>query len=103
MGNSHRGSSFFRPEFGLELSRLAGLKTGTIYPALARLEQAGWLTTHWQTDEEAMREQRPRRRLYELTTKGTERAREEFAALAPDLDGVGQAKSRHRRDAPEAT
>ena len=40
------------------------LPEGTIYPALHRLEEAGWLSSHW--DESASR----RRRIYELTQKG---------------------------------
>ena len=40
------------------------LPEGTIYPALHRLERAGWLTSRW--DEQSGR----RRRVYQLTGKG---------------------------------
>lgn len=71
------------PVYGLELSRLADLKTGTIYPALARLEQARWLTSAWE-EVDPRREGRPRRRLYELTPEGRQRALREFRALGLD-------------------
>ena len=71
-----------RPWYGLELAASAGLKTGTIYPALARLETAGWLTSTWE-DVDPRREGRPRRRLYELSGRGYERAQ---AALDEQAD-----------------
>ena len=49
---------------------------GTLYKALARLEEFGLLTSRWEDAEAA--EGRPRRRLYELTPQGAragERAR----------------------------
>jgi DNA-binding PadR family transcriptional regulator len=49
--------------YGLELSAMAGLATGTIHPILARLEQAGWVRSHWE-DVDPKQEGRPRRRYY---------------------------------------
>jgi PadR family transcriptional regulator, regulatory protein PadR len=43
---------------------------GTLYKALARLEQAGLLTSRWEAPETALAEGRPRRRLYTLTGDG---------------------------------
>jgi PadR family transcriptional regulator PadR len=51
--------------YGLELARDAGLKSGTVYPALAGLEQMGLLSSTWE-DVEPSVEGRPRRRLYRL-------------------------------------
>jgi PadR family transcriptional regulator, regulatory protein PadR len=60
--------------YGLELSRAAGLPSGTVYPILARLEGAGWLVGAWEEiDQQA--EGRRRRRYYRLTGTGLERAR----------------------------
>src|SRR5439155_14353610 len=39
---------------------------GTLYKALTRLERAGLLTSHWEDADDATREGRPRRRLYEI-------------------------------------
>jgi PadR family transcriptional regulator, regulatory protein PadR len=57
------------PSYGLELSKSAGLKTGTIYPALARMERSGWVESRWET-ERPEDLGRPRRRLYQLTGAG---------------------------------
>ena len=55
--------------YGLELAARAALTTGTIYPALARLEQAGWLSSRWEDVDPGLAG-RPRRRLYRLTGEG---------------------------------
>jgi PadR family transcriptional regulator len=65
-----------RPRYGLELGQAAGLKSGTLYPALARLERAGWLKSYWE-EVDPREAGRPRRRMYELT--GTGRADAEAA------------------------
>ena len=60
--------------FGLEISRKAGLPTGSIYPILARLEQAGWLESAWE-DIDPVVAGRRRRRYYKLSSDGAEKAR----------------------------
>ena len=45
---------------------------GTLYKALARLEEFGMLTSRW--EDPAAAQGRPRRRLYELTCPGAEAA-----------------------------
>jgi PadR family transcriptional regulator PadR len=60
--------------YGLQLSRAAELKSGTIYPALARLEGYGWLESHWEDIDPSV-EGRPRRKLYRLTRDGAATAR----------------------------
>jgi PadR family transcriptional regulator, regulatory protein PadR len=59
--------------YGLEISKGAGLATGSIYPILARLEQAGWLTSDWE-DVQPSTAGRPRRRFYQLTAIGEQNA-----------------------------
>ncbi|MCX4993315.1 MULTISPECIES: PadR family transcriptional regulator [unclassified Streptomyces] len=68
-----------RQRYGLELCELAGLPSGTIYPILARLEQAGWVDSTW--EDPAVHEEagRPRRRFYRITHDGAEQARETLA------------------------
>ncbi len=61
--------------YGLEVAQAAELAGGTLYPILARLETAGWLTSHWEDIDEAA-EGRRRRRYYRLTDSGAERARQ---------------------------
>lgn len=54
-----------RERYGLELSAMAGLATGTIHPILARLEKAGWVRSRWE-DVDPKEHGRPRRRYYQL-------------------------------------
>lgn len=58
---------------GFAVAKAAGKPTGSIYPILARLEQAGWLDSHWETEHPE--EGRPRRRFYFLTPNGAQEAR----------------------------
>jgi DNA-binding PadR family transcriptional regulator len=60
--------------YGLEIARRAGLKSGTIYPILARLERVGWLHSAWEGIDPAIAG-RPRRRLYRLTGAGEQAVR----------------------------
>ena len=53
---------------------------GTLYRALARLEEMGMLTSRWENPALARRDNRPPRRLYSLTRNGRAVAREALAA-----------------------
>ena len=64
--------------YGYELGELAGLRTGTVHPILARLEGLGWLQSRWE-DIDPQTEGRPARRYYRLTAEGAQAAQ---AALA---------------------
>ncbi len=59
--------------FGLRIAKETGLPTGSVYPILVRLQQAGWLESEWEDIDPAV-EQRPARRFYRLTTRGAQRA-----------------------------
>jgi PadR family transcriptional regulator PadR len=74
--------------YGLELAERAELKSGTIYPALLRLEQAGWLASHWE-EVNPTEVGRPRRRLYRLTGEGQIAAEQ---AVGAHLRRIGAAK-----------
>jgi PadR family transcriptional regulator PadR len=69
-----------RERFGLDLSQATGQPPGTIYPIIARLERAGWVTSFWESPAEHLREGRRRRRYYRLTEDGAEQARAAVAA-----------------------
>ena len=60
--------------YGLQLSRAASLKSGTIYPALARLEHYGWVDSTWEPID-PREAGRPKRKLYRLTREGAATAR----------------------------
>ncbi len=71
-----------REMYGLQIGAAAGLPSGTIHPILARLEREfGWLTSRWE-DAVPAEEGRPRRRYYQLTADGAERARIALAQAA---------------------
>jgi PadR family transcriptional regulator, regulatory protein PadR len=56
--------------FGLEVMEATGLPSGTVYPALRRLERDGFVESQWESDESAAQGQRPARRYYEITKPG---------------------------------
>ena len=62
---------------GYELSLETGLKAGTLYPVLVRLEDRGWLEAQWETTGVTGR---PPRHLYRLTTIGLQQTRALAAA-----------------------
>ena len=55
---------------GFDVMEACGLPSGTAYPALRRLEKAGLLRSRWEAAAAAHAEGRPRRRTYELTSRG---------------------------------
>jgi PadR family transcriptional regulator, regulatory protein PadR len=77
-----------QPRYGLELAKRTGLKSGTVYPALGRLEQEGWLTSAVE-DVDPKAAGRPARRIYTLTGAGiagaTQAAQRYQAALPTTL------------------
>src|SRR5438270_13904421 len=67
---------------GAEVGRQAKVASGTLYPILARLEQAKWLESHWEEGDPRLLG-RPRRRLYRLTRLGAAKAGAAFQELEP--------------------
>jgi PadR family transcriptional regulator, regulatory protein PadR len=59
--------------YGLKIAQNARRKAGSVYPILARLEQAGWVDSSWERDERD--ERGPRRRFYRLNPDGLAAAR----------------------------
>jgi PadR family transcriptional regulator, regulatory protein PadR len=56
--------------YGFDVMDVTGLPSGTIYPALRRLEEMGLVESHWEKEQTARREQRPLRKYYEVTAAG---------------------------------
>lgn len=69
---------------GYELIKRTKLKSGTLYPALARLEAFGWLESHWE-EIDSSEEGRPRRKLYKLTAHGAKAVRQALDELRVEL------------------
>jgi PadR family transcriptional regulator PadR len=58
--------------YGFDIIDITGLPGGTVYPALRRLEDGGYLTSKWEDQVIAQAEPRPPRKYYELTRAGRE-------------------------------
>jgi DNA-binding PadR family transcriptional regulator len=58
--------------FGFDIMDETGLKSGSVYRALSRLETLHLVESSWEDADEALAEKRPRRRYYRLTAKGRE-------------------------------
>lgn len=56
--------------YGFDIMTITGLASGTVYPALRRLEEAGFLLSKWERPAVAHQEQRPLRKYYEVTKPG---------------------------------
>jgi PadR family transcriptional regulator, regulatory protein PadR len=56
---------------GFDIVEVTGYPTGTVYPALRRLENAGYLHSRWEAERRAFSEARPQRRYYEITAAGS--------------------------------
>jgi DNA-binding PadR family transcriptional regulator len=64
--------------YGYDISRDTGVKSGTLYPILMRLEDNRLLESSWETNETG----RPPRHVYRLTRTGLQSAREYVRAHA---------------------
>ena len=76
--------------YGLEIARQAGLKTGTVHPILARLQQAGWIDAFWEAPTDHEDTGRPRRRYYRFTSDGAETARHAIAEATSTIPCPGR-------------
>ncbi len=66
--------------YGYDISRDTGLKSGTLYPILMRLNENKLLVTKWEASAEAGR---PPRHMYRLTGDGVKFARETVVESRP--------------------
>ena len=71
--------------YGFDIMTVTGLASGTVYPALRRLEDAGHVLSKWERAALAQQEQRPPRKYYEVTKPGRaalNEARQRYRLLA---------------------
>ena len=71
--------------YGFDIMTVTGLASGTVYPALRRLEDADFVLSKWERPAVAQAAQRPPRKYYEMTKPGGEalaEARKKFRLLA---------------------
>ena len=56
--------------YGFDIMETTGLPSGTVYPALRRLEQSEFIQSKWEKEALATAQMRPPRRYYKLTLIG---------------------------------
>ena len=56
--------------YGFGVMEMTGLPSGTVYPAMRRLERDGLIRSQWERQSIADAEQRPPRKYYKLTRDG---------------------------------
>ena len=56
--------------YGFSIMETTGLPSGTVYPALRRLEQNDLIRSQWEKQSTADEEQRPARKYYKLSAAG---------------------------------
>lgn len=82
--------------YGFDIMEETGLSSGTIYPALDRLESLAFVRSEWEDARVAQDERRPPRRYYRITPDGAralQEALERHRALAP-VDLAAHLKAR---------
>jgi DNA-binding PadR family transcriptional regulator len=79
-------------EYGFDIIDATGLPSGTVYPALSRHEQDGYVRSSWEDPVKAHRDRRPPRRYYRITAEGRR-------ALASVLDLIGAQTVRRTKTA----
>ncbi len=58
--------------YGFDIMDATGLPSGTVYPALRRMEGVGSISSQWESEKKALAEQRPARKYYRITRAGSE-------------------------------
>ncbi len=56
--------------YGFSVMEMTGLPSGTVYPAMRRLERDDLIASRWEQPAIAQAEQRPPRKYYKLTRAG---------------------------------
>ncbi|HTW50078.1 MAG TPA: PadR family transcriptional regulator [Acidobacteriaceae bacterium] len=82
--------------YGFSVMAMTGLPSGTVYPAMRRLERDGWIVSKWEQQAIADAEQRPPRKYYRVTPAGRATLRAAYRRYpllermlpAPDMERV---------------
>lgn len=83
--------------YGFSIMEATGLPSGTVYPALRRLDGDAMIRSQWERQSIADAEQRPPRKYYKVTAEGRatlEAARKRYPLLERLMPAVEEAKSR---------
>jgi len=79
--------------YGFDIMDATGLPSGTVYPALRRMEAEGLISSQWESEKKAIAEQRPARKYYRMTRAGTQ-VLEQSQRRYPLLEKLAAAKPR---------
>jgi PadR family transcriptional regulator, regulatory protein PadR len=79
-------------QYGFDIIDQTALPSGTVYPALGRLERDGLVQSAWENEQDAHAEGRPARRYYKLTAPGV-RALSEATAFYRALLPAGKPRT----------
>lgn len=58
--------------YGFDIMEVTGLPSGTVYPALRRMEALELIEGSWESEQKALREDRPPRRYYKVSRAGNQ-------------------------------
>jgi PadR family transcriptional regulator PadR len=78
------------PRWGRDIAKETGLKSGTLHPILARLEQAGWVASRWEEPAAHEDQGRPRRRYYYFAPGGAQTAQFAIAEATASASTQGR-------------
>ena len=79
--------------YGFDIMDATGLPSGTVYPALRRMESEGLIGSEWEPEKKALSEQRPPRKYYKITRAGAQ-ALEQAQRRYPLLGKLAAVKPR---------
>jgi DNA-binding PadR family transcriptional regulator len=79
--------------YGFDIMDATGLPSGTVYPALRRMETEGLVASNWESSKKAAAGQRPPRKYYRVTAAGS-RVLGEVQKRYPLLEKLAATKSR---------
>jgi PadR family transcriptional regulator, regulatory protein PadR len=83
--------------YGFDIADAAGLRGGTVYPILRRLEDEGLVKSSWERPEIGRREGRPPRKNYQLRAAAqplVREARERFPFPLRGAEGLNPERAR---------
>jgi DNA-binding PadR family transcriptional regulator len=84
-------------QYGFDIAEVAGLRGGTVYPILRRLEEEGLANSSWERPEIGRREGRPPRKYYQLRATAqplVREARERFPFPLGGASGLEPERAR---------
>jgi DNA-binding PadR family transcriptional regulator len=76
--------------YGFDIIERTGLPSGSVYPALSRLERDGYLASAWEDEARARAEGRPARRYYRVTAAGARALRQAMTHYRTLLPALGR-------------